>query len=313
MQCRTAACCAAVPPRPLSARARAPLLPASLGGGFGISFELAYSREDVFRELNRVYRPLGVNGAEVHYQVVGEPIAAPQSAAGGGASGQQDDGFRLGMRREVKFSSSVGGKQVPNRILSELVAFTPGSFVKWKQLESDCAALNFVGSNGTAPEVSIALADTKSGGTAVHLKYDFKVADIQPTGLAACLPWLREPPESAVQELRKGLEEGVPRRWSSDMATRGYVRVDAAGVRGAPAGVAQPTVVGPGEQSMTPASAAPASSAEPPAAWVDLSHTLASASQNAPPHKGGVRKILSPLAVMRKATRRSPSPSRARV
>eukprot|EP00962_Isochrysis_galbana_P054374 scaffold25886_cov135-Isochrysis_galbana.AAC.1 len=187
--------------------------PRAAGCGFVTTFSLPFARTDVYRELARVDRPLGV-GMDAHCEVTdgyGKPAVV----------------LTLGCIRRISFDDPADGSTT-----SQLVAHRPDSELTWRQLQCD-VRIGLVGGTeeGSEPVCSISLDDSAEG-TLVSIHYAFhRVAARGP--ICLLLPCLGP-------MIRTQMQEGVPREWKEEMLQRGYTpetvqKRALSGVRGPPA------------------------------------------------------------------------------
>jgi len=181
--------------------------PVELGGGFSVTFDVPFKREDVFRESAMALQPLGTDDPDdVTYALVG---SHPHPA--------EPEKLAVGMRRKVEFLFANGKK---GAITSEVTHLMDNSFIKWRQLESTCEHINFLGTDDRHPEMSIAMMDNPHGGTTVLLTYDFEHLEVR--GCASfCLP-VCHGPAITQQRLVETIRSVCPTRWTGSMERRNY-------------------------------------------------------------------------------------------
>jgi len=162
-----------------------------LGDGFEVSFTIPFVRMDVFKEVTMFNNPLGADNSEINFQMNGQSVA-------------DNAQITLGTKRTAIYSST----DYAGTTVSECVDCIPGTFIKWRQLESTKKGMQLVGDGKRHPEFSISLLDNALG-TTVHLKYDYaKVVDGGPMGTSG--------------KIKQFFEQTAADTWTKDMTNRGY-------------------------------------------------------------------------------------------
>jgi len=163
----------------------------SLGDGFETSFTIPFLRADVFKELTRFNNPLGADNSELTFNSNGSSMAADATVS-------------LGTKRTAVYQR----QELMGQTVSECVDFIPGTFIKWRQLETSKRGMQLVGDGAKKPEFAISLLDNALG-TTVHLKYDY--AKIEAGG---------EMGSSA--RIKQFFDQTAADTWTKDMVGRGY-------------------------------------------------------------------------------------------
>lgn len=198
---REEASAAAARSRAATLRAEGPPALQPPSGGFTASFLLPFKREDIYKELARRDKPLGLTS----------PYVTVQITEGGPAGASVGVGLEIGYVRHTQFSEPFAGHTT-----SELIGLTPGYELRWRQLDSD-TRFNLVGdeAEGREPSCTIKLTDNATGGTEVTMAYAF--ASIEAKG--GC--WFLAGPFLPLL-LRRQLMQNAQEGWKADMLERGY-------------------------------------------------------------------------------------------
>eukprot|EP00966_Prymnesium_polylepis_P164939 3813434-Prymnesium_polylepis.1 len=163
-----------------------------------LTFVLPFSREDVFKEVARFGRPLGV-------PTEGPGAIKFQAPTGAPYAGIIDEQFQVGWQRAALFQDS--GQE--GYAVIECIELMPGWVIKWKQLQTQKKGIHLAGDN---PEISIKFADTPEGGTWVWFEMDFSQVAIEGG----------EKLSDGGARLRAEFKEQKPKSWTEDMVARGY-------------------------------------------------------------------------------------------
>jgi len=157
----------------------------------GATFVVPFKREDVFKELAKYGRPLGV------------PLTGPDAIvlqAPEGKSYDVDDQFQVGWQRAALWKNQKDEGYVVN----ECIELMPGWLIKWRQVDSKKKGLAMPANQ----EITVKFADTPEGGTWVWFDVDFdKFVD------------------SGTTNPKELFLKTKPKQWEEDMTSRGYKRV----------------------------------------------------------------------------------------
>ena len=200
----------------LSAAATARRLP--LRNSYSHSFNITYSKEDVFKELTMAKKPLGVDLARVRITVTKSWVDPTLL-----------DELEIGCVRHVAFLD----EGADSKTSSELVRMEQDKLVEWDQVISTTKQLRMVGNDSTPPSLVVTLADGPRGGTTVTLLYTFETVE---TPALFGKTQSETMPEAVANQLTTQLAS----KWAQDMRGRGYT-INPDGTAKAPKTPAVPT------------------------------------------------------------------------
>ena len=184
--------------------------PKTLEGRYVLTFELGFSRSDVYRELTKPLAPLGIDTSRVQ-------MALQQSWVDGAPAHE----LSIGCVREARFVDEGPGSAT----MSELVALEQDKLVGWDQLQSTSKRIRLVGLGPTCPSLFIALDDTPTGGARVTMTYTFH--RVQTPGCCGMQSHAQMPKRIAQQ-----MNSSLHRKWDADMRARSGMLPEPAGLGG---------------------------------------------------------------------------------
>jgi len=167
-----------------------------LDNNYRASFTMPFSKEDLFREITNINKPLGLDLGKVKFNVSdGWNTRTPATE------------LKIGSIREARFME--GGV-----IISELVELEAPHRIVWEEIESTVKKVRMVGNGATKPTFGVEFMD-QGADTLITLTYNFHRVETP----GACCGTSRS--KSFPASITNNLADTLKKVWSVDMAARG--------------------------------------------------------------------------------------------